>query len=226
MSGAMLQGVKDWLAEHVGRDGWIWYFMRAAYNPRRTLKHVYRRITGDGIFFEERELPMCSLQMPKTIDRVIGLYDPRSIIDLGCGVGLSLDAFLARGIDAVGVEGSALAIAKARHPDCIRRHNLNAALDLGRRFDLIWSIEVVEHIHPRYVEQLTRTFSNHSDRIVMSAAHPGQGGEGHFNEQWPEYWIAQFAKNGYTLDDAGTEALRAIDEQHSQNILVFERDSR
>jgi hypothetical protein len=31
---------------------------------------------------------------------------------------------------------------------------------------------------------------------------PGQGGTGHVNEQWPEYWRALFRRHGYVAVDA------------------------
>ena len=37
--------------------------------------------------------------------------------------------------------------------------------------------------------------------IVFSAAFPGQGGQNHLNEQWPEYWKNKFEKYDYELFD-------------------------
>jgi len=66
-----------------------------------------------------------------------------------------------------------------------------------------------------------KTLTNHADRIVMSAARPGQGGEGHFNEQLPEYWIEKFIARGFKYDEDSTQILRSIDEMFSPNMLVF-----
>ncbi len=75
----------------------------------------------------------------------------------------------------------------------------------------------------KYIDNLLETFSNHSDRIVMSAARPGQTGVGHFNEQLEDYWIKQFEKYGYKLNKDRTEELRNLDIQFAKNMLVFER---
>jgi hypothetical protein len=101
--------------------------------------------------------------------------------------------------------------------------DLNKEVDLQRKFDLVWSIEVVEHIHPHFVDNLMRSFVNHADRIVLSAAKPGQGGEGHFNEQPDSYWIALFERYGFKFDSTNTLILRGIDEEHSENMFVFYR---
>ena len=176
-----------------------------------------------SIFLFEDELAWASLFPQKIIDRTIELFNPKSILDLGCGTGKSLDYFISKGMAAVGIEGSTLAIRKAKNPKAILKYNLNRELNLNKRFDLIWSFEFVEHIHPKYVDNLLKSFSNHSNKVVMSAARPGQGGDGHFNEQLETYWIKQFEKYGYRLNIDKTEELISIDEKYAKNMLAFER---
>jgi hypothetical protein len=84
-------------------------------------------------------------------------------------------------------------------------------------------MEVVEHIHPKYVCNLMKTFANHTDCVVLSAAQPGQGGEGHFNEQTAEYWIERFDDCGFKQDSEKTAIMQRVDEAFSQNVLVFIR---
>lgn len=123
----------------------------------------------------------------------------------------------------MGVEGSKLAKAKAKHPELIWLYDLNQELDLHKKFDLVWSFEFVEHIHPKYVDNLMKTFANHAETIVLSAARPGQGGEGHFNEQPAEYWVEKFGKFNYKLDREATKHLRDTGDKYSENMLVFQK---
>jgi SAM-dependent methyltransferase len=148
---------------------------------------------------------------------------PQSVIDLGCGTGKSLDYFLQCGVDAIGVEGSKLAISKAKHRQRIIRWNLEKELQLGRRFDLLYSYEVLEHIHGDFADNVVRSCVAHSDLLILTAARPGQGGEGHFNEQPPEYWINRFQGHGYYFDEKMTAALKATCETHAENAMVFRR---
>ena len=180
-------------------------------------------VTRNSIFATTRELHMCSLFPQKTLDETIAIFAPTSVLDIGCGSGVSMDYFLSKGIDAVGVEGSTMAISNARNSKQIVQFDLRRELDLNRRFDLVWSYEFVEHIHPRYVTNLARSFSNHADRLVLSAAPPGQTGLGHFNEQPSSYWIEKFADLGYSYNERAAERLRATGEVYSQSMLVFER---
>jgi SAM-dependent methyltransferase len=219
----MIYRLKRWLKQRVSRDSLVWRAATATSAVVFYPRTVYRRMSRTSIFQYESEMDMCSLFPEGLLDETIRLFEPRSVLDLGCGTGQSMDFFLSRGIEVYGLEGSPLAISKANRPDLIRQVDLNHAVDLGRKFDLVWSYEVVEHIHPDFVDELVRTFSNHADNVVLSAAHPGQGGQGHFNEQPPEYWIAQFARHGYRVDEEATRRLRAIPEEFSVNMLAFRR---
>jgi len=185
-------------------------------------KNPPRQITDNSIFIREEELPMCSIFPKEILDLTIDLFRPRSVLDVGCGTGVSLDYFTKKGISVRGLEGSALAISKARQPQLIQQHDLSKSIDLGERFDLVWCFEVAEHIHPRHVAALLQTLTNHSDRILLSAARPGQGGLGHLNEQPPEYWVNQMKARNFAL--AGeTDRYRTLPDHFAENILVFER---
>ncbi len=210
----------------IPRNSKLWKAARALYfGVQKCAMAAFRRITRSSIFFRESEMAMCSLDHTRKLEKTVELFDPKSALDLGCGVGKSLDWFVGHDIDAHGVEGSTLAISKATHPDRITQHDLNRELDLGRRFDMVWCVEVAEHIHPKFLDAFMSTFANHSDRIVLSAAPPGQEGEGHFNEQPLSYWIEEFGKRGWTYDEPGTLALQAVDEKFSPNMLTVYRES-
>jgi len=113
---------------------------------------------------------MCSIFPKEILDLTIELFHPRSVLDVGCGTGVSLDYFKSKGITVRGLEGSALAISKARQPRLIRQHDLSEPIDLGETFDLVWCFEVAEHIHPRHVSALLTSLTNHGKRILLSAA--------------------------------------------------------
>ena len=125
---------------------------------------------------------MCSLFPEKIIDEILNEFHPKSILDIGCGTGVSLKYFLNQNINATGVENSKLAIKQSNIANKIIRHNLKKELNLKKKFDLVWSFEVIEHIHPQYENIFLNTLIRHGDRVIISAARPGQGGHGHFNE--------------------------------------------
>lgn len=221
----MIYLIKRWVKARFPKESLVWRTLTAisavVFYPRT----LYRKHAKTSIFQFESEMDMCSLFPQGLLDETLRLFRPRSVLDLGCGTGRSLEYFHDRGVDVMGIEGSALAISKSAHPKRVVQGDLNQVVDLGRKFDLVWSYEVVEHIHPDYVHNLLETFSNHGDRVVLSAARPGQGGQGHFNEQPPEYWIQKFGEYGYRYDAEATERLRAVPEEFAGNMLAFVRDS-
>ncbi|HEV7330127.1 MAG TPA: methyltransferase domain-containing protein [Flavisolibacter sp.] len=199
-------------------------FFKKCLKKIRQKYHAIRIIVSkDSTFLDPDKMYMCSLFPVHIIDRVIQEFDPQSVLDVGCGTGISLEYFLQKNIDGVGIENSKLAISRSSVKDKIIRHNLNKPLNLKRKFDLVWSFEVIEHIHPHFESIFLNTLVLHSDRIIISAAMPNQGGHGHFNEQLPEYWIQKFSNLGYGLNNVVTEHLRSINEMHAKNMLVFER---
>ncbi len=222
---AGMQKLEEFLKGRIRKGSALWKFFSFLHNlPIRILLYIRRNIFKSSIFSFEHELTMASLFPKKIIDKVITIENPRRVLDLGCGVGKSLDYFFSKGIEVFGVEGSWAAIESAKNKQFIMRHNLSKELRLNRKFDLIWSFEFVEHIHPKFVNNLMRTFSNHSDKVIISAARPGQGGEGHFNEKPPEYWINIFKEYGYKFINDETDLLRDTDEMCSKNMLVFKRE--
>lgn len=188
------------------------------------LNGIKMRFTKNSIFTLEKELSMCSLQPKNMIDEIIRIYHPNSIIDIGCGSGKAMDYFLQKGVEEVkGIEGSKMAIKHSKYPKLIIPHNLNKEINLNKKFDLLYSFEFIEHIHPKYVNQVLRTFSNHSNIIVMTAASPGAHGQGHFNCKDQQYWVKKFRKYDYKLNQKNTQRLKNCGDIFSDNILVFER---
>jgi hypothetical protein len=73
---------------------------------------------------------------------------------------------------------------------------------LDRRFDLVQSLEVAEHITPAASEAFVENLARHAERFVLfSAAPPGQGGEYHVSERSYEFWRGLFAAHGFSPFD-------------------------
>jgi len=128
---------------------------------------------------------------------------PTSVLDLGCGRGAWLEVWKACGAsDVLGVDGdyvdrSALAVDEPE----FRAGDLGGTIDLQRRFDLVESLEVAEHLPESRARGFVADLCRHGDAVLFGAAPPGQGGEQHINEQPYDYWRAFFEELGYEAFD-------------------------
>jgi SAM-dependent methyltransferase len=202
-------------------SGFILLFKWIVKVTSHKIEHKIMVLKKDGTFSSQDHIFMCSLFPKKILDIILQEIKPKSVLDVGCGTGVSLNYYIQNGIDAYGVENSNLAIKQSKNPGKIIKHNLNKELNLNKKFDLVWCFEVIEHIHLDYEKNILKTLSNHSNIIILSAARPGQGGHGHFNEQPREYWIERFNAMAYDYDEALSKRLIEINETHAENLMVY-----
>lgn len=137
----------------------------------------------------------------------------RSLLDVGAGHGAWAAEWIAAGVkDVVAVDGDYVDRGQLAIPAAnFRPHDLSTPLDLKRRFDLVQSLEVAEHLPATKAEQFVDNLVAHGDVILFSAAVPNQGGEHHVNEQPPEYWRSKFAKRGFAVFDFVRPGFRDAD---------------
>ena len=126
-----------------------------------------------------------------------------SVLDIGMGIGTWLKVFQDNeiseilGVDGDYVDKNLFLINEKK----FKSHDLRTELNLHKKFDLVVSLEVIEHIPKEFEDIFIKTLINHGDTILFSAAIPGQGGQNHHNEQWQSYWINKFKNYGYNTYD-------------------------
>lgn len=157
---------------------------------------------------------------------VIDLLAPRSVVDVGCGAGSWLAVFLENGVDdIVGVDGphldqNVLDIPRHRFVTC----DLRGPLELARTFDLVVCLEVAEHLPEESADPLISSLTSLGPAVLFSAAIPAQGGDGHVNEQWPNYWAALFERWSYVPIDCIRRRVwdhPEVEWWYAQNVLLF-----
>ena len=138
----------------------------------------------------------------------------KSVIDIGCGEGIALEYFAGHGVTVHGVD--AIQQPKA----FIHQHNYREdSYWPGRRFDLAWSCEFVEHVEEQHVPNFMRTFQC-ADLALITHATPGQNGWNHVNCQPAEYWIKVFDDYGFDYDEELTMTSRSIAESEKWSYYV------
>jgi SAM-dependent methyltransferase len=151
---------------------------------------------------------------------------PTSVLDVGCGTGAWLAVCRELGVqDVCGLDGAYVARELLQIPeDRFEPHDVTVPVRLGRRFDVVMSLEVAEHLPPARAESFVADLVAHSDVVLFSAAVPGQGGAGHQHCEWPDYWISLFAASGYRVLDCVRPRVwnePQVEWWYAQNTLVF-----
>ena len=159
---------------------------------------------------------------------VFNAVQPRSVVDVGCGVGTWLDVARSLGAhDALGYEGAWVkALPAAYHGLAIEAADLEHPLRSGRSFDLAMSMEVAEHLSPARADSFVADLVALAPHVLFSAAVPGQGGNNHVNEQWQSFWADRFAAHGYGPRDIVRGAVRhdrSIAYWYRQNTVLYSR---
>jgi SAM-dependent methyltransferase len=134
---------------------------------------------------------------------LLGELNIASLLDVGSGHGAWAAEWIKAGVaDVVAVDGDYVNRDQLAVPgERFIAHDLSTPLDLKRRFDLVQSLEVAEHLPATSAAGFVDNLIRHGDVILFSAAVPHQGGEHHVNEQPPEYWRKLFAERGFEVFD-------------------------
>jgi O-methyltransferase len=99
---------------------------------------------------------------------------------------------------------------------------------LNKKFDLVLSIEVAEHIErSRHEELFDFLVSRTGKYVVFSGAHIGQGGHGHVAERCEDEWRNEFVQRGLQYEPKLTIKARNLcnskNINHRRNIQVFSK---
>lgn len=147
-----------------------------------------------------------NLVAPKEIvPEVIKLINPKSVIDIGCGLGTFLKVFKDSGVNNIlGIDGpwcDLEALFQNIDESEFQCKEMESSLGIKEKFDLAVCLEVAEHLSPARADSFINELTNISDVILFSAAIPKQGGDHHFNEQWLTYWKDLFEKYDFEVHD-------------------------
>lgn len=157
---------------------------------------------------------------------IIELVHPKSMLDIGCGIGTWLAVAQNLGIkDIVGIDGEYVDRRLLKIPlEKFIPIDLNTRVNLKRKFDIVLCLEVAEHLPIVSTENLIDTLTCHSDFIIFSAALPGQGGQNHINEQWPRFYEHLFLERDFIAYDILRPKFwdnSKIEWWYRQNMVIF-----
>lgn len=187
-----------------------------------------------GSFFKLRHRlkwrgPIVADALEKTFD----LKPSIAIIDVGCATGELVLELAKRGYKANGIEGSDWGFKFMDSEVSSRTFNYDIREKINLfGYSLVISFEVAEHIEEKYADVYVDNLCAFGDRILITAAKPGQGGHHHVNCQPNQYWVDKFQDRGFdrkvNKEQIFKEALEPWRRKkeltsYRENCLVFER---
>jgi SAM-dependent methyltransferase len=171
--------------------------MVESFNPKKDFNEYYYQ-HGCGSPYERNEQWLAFFQ--GIADRIIADVQPKTVLDAGCAKGFLVEGFRNRGVEAWGVDISEYAIqevVESIKPFCWAGSITDP---FPQKYDLIVTIEVVEHMPAEEGQKAIANLCAHSDRIIFSSTPFDYKEVTHYNVQPPEYWAREFARHGFFRD--------------------------
>lgn len=141
-------------------------------------------------------------------ETIIKEYQPKTIIEFGCGTGALAREFASRGITVVAIDGYSMPDFSNYSDVKFTKIDLNNVNETQKflssfnsKFDLAISIEVAEHLNPDVSQSFIQWMTSVADVVVFSAAVPHQDGDGHINCRTRQDWYKFLKKSDFVIAD-------------------------
>ena len=197
-------------------------FINNTDNNAGSLKDIY----NNDFYIKQKDTSYKSAEAIVPI--IIDIFNPASVVDVGCGVGGWLHVFNRSGVaDIYGYDVSDLEPDKYYiDKDLIKTNSdfTSPTFNIDKEPDVLICLEVAEHLPDEAADRFVNTLISASSVIIFSAAFPEQTGTNHINEQPPWYWREKFNKAGYfEVDFIRSQILHNEDIcwWYRQNITCF-----
>lgn len=159
----------------------------------------YATYENDSDIPYERSAPWLDLY-GYLASRIVAELEPTSALDIGCAWGFMVEALRDRGVDAYGTDISEYGISMAANSAVGYCTVQSATQPVGRRFDLITSIEMIEHLSAEDGRVALKHMTDATDRILLSTTPFHFHETTHFNVQPPQYWAEIMSDFGFFRD--------------------------
>lgn len=141
----------------------------------------------------------------------------RSLLDVGCGPGGQVQAALQRGWRAIGIEVDPTYY---RSPGVALIDLCTSPITLPAPAELVWSVEVAEHIPPEHTNNYLLTLTANTSTVLVVSCNQNPGPL-HINCRPIAWWIQQIEALGMTHRPAMLKELL----MHSTMQREFIRDT-
>ena len=145
------------------------------------------------------------------LDYIIKVLPIKTMVDVGCGPGGMVQVAKEMGLDAYGIDGD-----ETVSPDVLYDFD-DGPLEI-ENVDLAWSIEFLEHIEEKYLDNVFSVFKKCK---YVFCTHNEKPGPWHYNCRPNEYWLEVFDSYGFRYDAEMTGQIKL----HSDMDREFVQDT-
>ena len=160
------------------------------------------------------------------LDWAIRTFNVRSMLDIGCGYGCQVKLARSKGLQSMGLEGD-VSVCNGTLQDVIDFTETKYVSKT--EYDLIWSVEFLEHVEEKYIENYMPAFES-GTYVICTHAQPGQAGHHHVNCKPSEYWIDLFSKYGFFYSEEYTKEMKDASTMGKpfikRNGLFFKKENK
>lgn len=161
-------------------------------------------------------LPSASAKV--AVPWIIGKFNPKSVVDVGCGNGSWLREFAQHGVYTIGFDRKE----SVSGIDEYHRADLTQPFEIPQ-CDLAMSLEAGEHLPQEACMEIIRGLCQAVPVVIFAGGIPLQGGIGHINERWQSDWASMFRRHGYCPYDDLRLFLwnKEVDCWYAQDSLIY-----
>lgn len=158
---------------------------------------------------------------PAVWKHMITYFGVKSLLDVGCGRGISTAWFYLHGVDTLCVEGSRAAIQQTILPNATKLIEHDFARGPwwpATTVDAVWSVEFLEHVGRNYHKNYIPAFRK---AALIFATHSEWGGWHHVEVHDDTWWLNKMESYGFRYSQSLTELVRkvAIKESNERTIM-------
>lgn len=151
---------------------------------------------------------------PAVWDWMMSYVGVKSLMDVGCGKGVSTLYFAEHGADVLCLEGSHDAVTQTLLPDPqnqIVEHDFSRGPYWpGKTYDAVWSVEFLEHVGRNFQHNYIQAFRK---AAYLFVSHSMWGGWHHVEVHDEEWWITRYESFGFRYSAILTQKVRQAAKQ-------------